>query len=123
MKYRSGTSRVLIFFAILGLVLNPLVRQAIAMPADTMNIPVESSTPEMEMSMQGDMSCCQEQSPTPDCTTDCPFIALCMMSNIANIPIITPILLPVKLEDLLLPVNDTDFASLNHDPPLRPPPS
>lgn len=94
----------------LGLLMAPLARPVLAMPADMMD-------------MSADMPCCQDKAPMPDCTQDCPFIALCVAGTVLNIPASPKLSLVHKIESVVFPANNAIFTSLNHDPPLRPPQS
>lgn len=108
MKVRETVPGLLSILALLGLLLTPLARLAIAMPTDMSDMPM-------------DMPCCQSDSLSPDCTEDCPFIALCMTGSVLNLPAIAGLLMPFELANLIPPNFNTNFSSRNHDPPLRPP--
>lgn len=115
-------SHFLASIAIMGLLLAPIARPAIAMAAaDMMGM---SAMAGMDMPMPDDMPCCQDDvplAPLKDCKMDCPFIALCMTATTLSLPAGPGLALPIELRNSLIPKYHLHFASLAHSPPLRPP--
>lgn len=120
MKYCRIISKSLAIFAVVGMLLTPIMRPAIAMPAaDMMDMTGNSAT----MDLDKDMSCCPDQVPMSECSTECPFVGLCMAGNVLNLPAGISLALQLKPGNMALPDNDPDFTGLTHGPPLRPPQS
>jgi len=115
-KVRFVISTLLAALAMLGLVLAPLARPAMAMPAGLMAMAGDHTA----MDMSADMPCCPDNAPVPDCAKDCPLMALCMAGTVLNLPASVG-LLPPKLANVVLPTNETGLPGLNHGPPPRPP--
>ena len=121
MKLRLILSRFMVSIAILGLLLAPIARPAIAMSADTMDMAEMAG---MDMPMPDDMPCCLDDvplNPTKDCDQDCPFIILCMAASSLNLPANVEPLRPRNLANSVFPDYHIHFNSLSYDPPLRPP--
>lgn len=115
-------SRLLASIAIIGLLLAPIARPAIAMTAtDMMGM---SAMAGMDVPMPDDMPCCQDDvplAPSKDCKQDCPFIALCMTASTLSLPAGSGLALPFELKGSLIPKYHLHFTSLSYAPPLRPP--
>ncbi len=120
MKFRTLISQMLAVLAVMGLLLTPMVRPASAMPANMADM-MDMAGDNTAMDMPADMPCCPDQAPKSDCTKDCPFLALCISGSVLNLPASAGLLLPLEAMQLVFPDNNADFASLNYDPPLRPP--
>ena len=112
-------SRLPAALAVLGMLLAPIVRPAIAMSPDMMDMAGDDTA--MGMPANTDMPCCQDEVPVQNCVKVCPFIALCMAGSVLNLPASAALLLPHKLVSFVFPASYANFTSLNHDPPLRPP--
>jgi hypothetical protein len=113
MNRRSALRQLLLILAFVGVVLAPF-GQSVAAP-----IMVAESI----AAMADEMPCCPDE-PTMkmDCTTDCPFVALCV-SGLANV--VLPESSPVDLGSLLgvafSPGEDFALSSIASEPPSRPP--
>jgi hypothetical protein len=120
-KLRLAISRLLVALAIVGLMLAPLARPAMAeaMKAD-LHVGMGANASD-NMGMPADMPCCPDQAPVPDCGKDCPLMAMCLASMVLNLPASVGLALPVTAAGLVLPGNDQDLSSLGHGPPPRPP--
>jgi hypothetical protein len=83
-KTLSAIRSLLAISAIIGLVIGPIARPAMAMPAP-MNTGVASDQAMVdEAAMPEDMPCCPKKSPIPDCGRDCLFMAMCAMQFLCN---------------------------------------
>jgi hypothetical protein len=115
---------LLVISAIVGLVLGPIARPAMAMPAP-MHTGVASDDQAMvggaAMAMPEDMPCCPKKSPIPDCSRDCIFMAMCAMQFLCNAVQATGLVIPLAMASIFFPGNDTDVAGLSQGPPPRPP--
>jgi hypothetical protein len=108
---------LLSMFAVLGLILVPLGRPAMAATADMHALMSDASA----APMAADMPCCADKAPVSDCAKDCPSMALCMAGSILDFPASITILVPHRFTTLALAGNDADIAGLTHGPPPRPP--
>jgi hypothetical protein len=113
-KLRMTMSKLPAALAVLGLLLAPVARPAVAA---TMQAVADHSA----MEMAADMPCCPEQGPAKDCVKDCPLMAICMASSVPPLPAVAAPFLPPKAAELLLSGNDADPAGLGTGPPQRPP--
>ena len=113
MKLRATISKLLAGLAVLGLLLAPLARPAMAAT-------MLSAADHAAMEMPADMPCCPEQGPAKDCAKDCPLMATCMAS-LQALPPIARLFVPLKAAGRLLSGNDADPAGLSNGPPQRPP--
>jgi len=109
--------------AIVGLVLGPIARPAMAIPPP-MHTGVASGqamVDEAAMAMPEDMPCCPKKSPIPDCGRDCLFMAMCAMQFLCNAVQAAGLVIPLGMASVFSPGNDTDVAGLSQGPPPRPP--
>ena len=123
MKTLSAIRSLLAIVAIVGLVLGPIARPAMAMPAP-MHTAVASDqamVDEAAMAMPEDMPCCPTKAPIPDCGKDCLFMAMCATQFLANAVQGVGLVIPLGLASVFFPGNDTDVAGLSQGPPPRPP--
>jgi hypothetical protein len=118
----STIRRLLAILAIVGLVLGPIARPAMAMPASmhTGAASDQAMVDEAAMTMPEDMPCCPKKSPVPDCGRDCPFLAMCTM-QFCNTVQAACLVVPLGMTRVFLPGNDSDVAGLSQGPPPRPP--
>ena len=119
MKPRILLPRLLATLAVLGLLMTPFVRMAVAMPGGMSDMAGAPAAAEMP----ADMPCCPDDAPAIDCTEDCPFIALCTMGSTMNLPANAGLPAPLDLQSQKYPDTIAEFTSLNRDPPLKPPQS
>jgi hypothetical protein len=122
-KTLSAIRSLLAIPAIIGLVLGPIARPAMAMPA-SMNTVVafeQALVDEATMAMPEDMSCCPKKSPVPDCGRDCLFMAMCAMQFFCNAVQAAGLVIPFGMASVFSLGNDTDMAGLSQGPPPRPP--
>ena len=107
-------SKLLAALAVLGLLLAPLARPAMAAT-------MLSAADHAAMGMPADMPCCPEQGPAKDCAKDCPLMATCMVGSVQALPPVARLFAPPKAAGPLLSGNDADPAGLSTGPPQRPP--
>jgi hypothetical protein len=122
MKLPCAIRSLLAISAIVGLVLGPIARPAMAMPAPihTGVASDQAMVDEAAMAMPEDMPCCPKKSPIPDCGRDCLFMAMCAMQFLCAASG-AGLIIPLGLASVILPGNDTDAAGLSQGPPPRPP--
>ena len=98
-------------FAVVGLILTPIARPAMALAQDM----------HAAMVMPADMPCCPDQVPMPDCAKDCPFMAMCAAQFVCSVPHGAGLVVALAFASIVVPGNDTDVAGLSQGPPPRPP--
>jgi hypothetical protein len=108
--------RLLGLLAIIGLVVAPIAGAEVALPNEATAMVDDSA-----MGMSQDMPCCPKKAPTPDCSKDCPLMAICATQLPCNAVQGLGLLIPLKLAGLLFPGNESDVAGVSQSPPLRPP--
>ena len=113
-KLRLTIFKSLAALAVLGLLLAPVARPAMAA---TMQAAADHSA----MEMAADMPCCPEQGPAKDCAKDCPLMATCMAGGLQALPPVARLFIAPKAAGVLLAGNDADPAGLGTGPPQRPP--
>jgi hypothetical protein len=121
MKLLSAIRSLLGTLAIVGLVVGPIARPAMAMPAPmpTAVASDQATVDEAAMAMPEDMSCCPKKAPLPDCGRDC--LANCATQPLCNTVQGAGLVKPLGLANVLPPGNDTALVGLGQHPPLRPP--
>jgi len=121
MRIRSVVAHVFAFLAVLGLVLAPLARPAMAMPANMHATMVDPPTAPHDMAaMVGDMPCCPAKPSLPDCERDCPFMAACGVIVLHGTSQ-SSLIIPLTLLAIVLPGGSSALVSLAHTPPRKPP--
>jgi hypothetical protein len=113
-KRRITIAKLLAALAVLGLLLAPLARPAMAAT-------MQAAADHAVMDMPADMPCCPEQGPAKDCAKRCPLMATCMASSLQAMPPAASLYIPPKAGEILLSGNDAALAGLNTGPPQRPP--
>ena len=108
--------------AVVGLILAPVARPAMAIAAD-MQAAVAHDQPmdHAVMAMPADMPCCPDKALMPDCAKDCPLMAMCAAQAFYDAPQAAGVVTRLVLASVMVPVSDTDLASLSQRPPPRPP--
>jgi hypothetical protein len=122
MRTRSAFGRILAILAIVGLALAPVVRPAIAVPVSkdmdaTMN---NSSIDSVIPDVADDMPCCPSKPALPDCSTDCPLMALCVAAPIHFVSQ-TGLTVPLTFVTVVFPGVHSDLVSTAQAPPRKPP--
>ena len=122
-KTLTASRRLLATLAIVGFILGPIAKPAMAMPAP-MHTGVASDqamVDEATMAMPEDMPCCPKKSPVPDCGRDCLFMAMCAVQFLCNAVQAAGLVIPLGMASVFSLGNDTDMAGLSQGPPPRPP--
>jgi hypothetical protein len=118
MKGRAILGYFLALLAIGGLALAPMVRSATAMPAtahSSMAQPMAAAPAGLD-----DMPCCPHKPALPDCSKDCPLMALCAAAPIHFVAQ-TSLIFPVTFVTVVFPGAHSDLVSIAQAPPRRPP--
>jgi hypothetical protein len=111
---------LLAILAIVGLVVGPIAKPAMAMPYPV-HTGAASGEPDATMAMPEDMPCCPTKAPIPDCCKDCLFMGMCATQFLCDAVPGAGFVLPFGLASVILPGNDMDVAGLSQRPPPRPP--
>jgi hypothetical protein len=120
-KTLSAIRSLLAILAIVGLVLGPIAKPAMAMPTPMHTGVASDQAMVDEAAMPEDMPCCPKKSPIPDCGRDCVFMAMCATQFLCNAVQPAGLVTPLGLATVFFPGNDTDVAGLSQGPPPRPP--
>jgi len=110
--------RLLVVLALAGLIIAPVARAAIAMPADDHASTMQMSSDDMADSMP----CCPEDKAPqpPDCAKAC--MVMCVVSSCQLVPGMAGLLHDMSLSSMRLAlVSDAWLAGLAQAPPPRPP--
>jgi hypothetical protein len=110
-------TRVLTGLALLGLVLSPVARPAMAMATGAV-AQADIAAPAMDMA---DMPCCPDSAPKPDCAKDCPLMATCMGKTLQSAPHTSAPLVTYARASIVIPRNDARPDGFAQPPPPRPP--
>ena len=119
--------RLLSGFAILGLILVPLARPAMAVDSHSaqsvhaLEGQAHSTAHSAETAMPEGMPCCPDEAPIPDCGEHCPLMALCMSQFLQGAPMWAGPLVRLSLSSVVVPGNDRKLTGHVHGPPPRPP--
>ena len=118
---RSAIARCFALLAIIGLVLSPMMRPAMAVAAGMpASAGVTAAMVEMQaMGMPADMPCCPGKPTLPDCGKDCPFMALCAGMAL-NGPVFG-LFVPPAFASIVMPANQSQLVGIWQAPPRRPP--
>jgi hypothetical protein len=122
MRLRSAFGRILAVLAIVGLALAPVVRPAMAAPMskDMHAIMSGSAVDTAIADAAADMPCCPSKSALPDCTKDCPLMALCVTAPIHFVSQ-TGLTVPLTFVTVVFPGAHSDLVSIAQAPPRKPP--
>ncbi len=119
-RIRFAILRVFALLSVVGLVLAPIARPVMAMPAAihvTTGEPVASNTRAVAAD---EMPCCPGKPSVPDCDKDCPFAALCGAMALHNVSQAS-LIIPFAHIASILPDDPSALTSLAHAPPRKPP--
>jgi hypothetical protein len=119
-KRPSAIRLLLAILAIAGLVLSPIGRPLMAMPADMRTSLGDPMAMSDAAAMPADMPCCPDKSPGPDCGKDCPFMAFCAAKCFHSARLVS-LFFPQRLVSIFVPGNEAELGSLVQAPPTRPP--
>jgi hypothetical protein len=123
MRLRSAFGRSLAVLAIVGLALAPMVRPAMAVPVSKdMHAAMSGSAVDTVIvdDAAADMPCCPVKPALPDCSKDCPLMALCITSPVHFVSQ-TGLTLLLTFVTVVFPGAHSDLASIVQAPPRKPP--
>jgi hypothetical protein len=109
-KLRLTIFKSLAALAVLGLLLAPIARPAMAAMMQT-------AAEHVAM----DMPCCPDQGPAKGCAKDCPLMATCVASSLQAMHPAATLFMPPQAAGILLPTSDVEAVGLSIGPPQRPP--
>ena len=117
MDFYRFISRLLVVFAIIGLVVLPLATPAAAKLLQA----AEMSDMSTDMAMSADMPCCPDTQKSNDCK-DCPLRAMCTL-NVAQAepPMAVGVVTPLPTRKLFSAFDDRIADGLDRPPPDQPP--
>jgi hypothetical protein len=122
MRIRSAFGSILAVLAIVGLALAPVVRPAMAVPTTT-DVRASMSGAAVDTDIADavdDMPCCPGKPALPDCSKDCPLMALCVTAPIHFVAQ-TGLIFPDTFVTVVFPGAHSDLVSIAQAPPRRPP--
>src|SRR5215831_8381350 len=122
MRIRSAFGRILAVLAIVGLALAPVVRPAMAVPVSKgMHAAMSGSTADsVAADAADDMPCCPSKPALPDCSKDCPLMALCVTAPI-HFASQMGLTVPLTFVTVVFPGAYSDLVSIAQAPPRKPP--
>ena len=110
-------TRALTGLALLGLILSPVARPAMATDAPT---PIQADSAAPAAMDMADMPCCPDKASKPDCAKDCPLMALCMGKTLGTAQISVAVMRYARAR-IMIPPHDPRPDGLAQAPPPRPP--
>jgi hypothetical protein len=120
----STIRRILLSLAVLGLVLGPMARPAMAMPADQStgmdHHAMMAGMADHEMAMPESMPCCPDEAPMSDCGKHC-LMAMCAASLAPTLPDAGWLPIPQATTTELIAGGDSPLSGRSPTPPPRPP--
>jgi hypothetical protein len=120
----STIRRILLSLAVLGLVLGPMARPAMAMPADQStgmdHHAMMASMADHEMAMPESMPCCPDEAPASDCGKHC-LMMMCAASLSPTLPDAAWLPMPQAATTVLIAGGDSTLSGRSPTPPPRPP--
>ena len=123
MKMRFAVARVLAALAVVSFVLAPIVRPALAMSVATDMHATMGSAMAAGSAIAGaadDMPCCPSKPVWPDCSKDCPLMALCVTAPL-HFASQTGLMAPLTFAGIVFPGDQSDLVSVADAPPRKPP--
>jgi hypothetical protein len=123
MRVRSAIGRVLAVLAVAGLVLVPITRPAMAMSVAGdihANMGDAVAVGSVIADAADEMPCCPSKPALPDCSKDCPLMALCGTAPLYFLPQ-TGLIVPVTFVSIVFPRDHSALVSIAQAPPRRPP--
>jgi hypothetical protein len=123
MKVGFAIGRVFAVLAVAGLVLAPIARpaMALAMATDMHATMVDGmAAGSAGMGTTDDMPCCPSKPALPDCSKDCPLMALCVTAPIHFVSQ-TGLTVPLTFVAVVFPGARSDLVSIAQAPPRKPP--
>lgn len=113
--------RLLSVLAVLGLIVSPLARPAVAMSMPSAAMTDDHAGMVMDQAAMGEMPCCPEEAPKSDCAKDCPLMALCAVTGVQFLTAAPALNIPLTQSATLMPDRAAALHSLAQRPPPRPP--
>ena len=113
---RSRINHIFAVLAVLGLLLAPVARPSMATPTN-------AATHEMAGQMAAaakDMPCCPDKPALPNCSKDCPFMALCGAMAIHDAAQ-NSLSIALIVAAVILPGDASMLVSVAPSPPRKPP--
>ena len=121
MRVRSAIGRVLAVLAVAGLVPVPITRPVMAMSVATdMHASMGDAMVAGSVIADAEMPCCPTKPTPPDCSKDCPLMALCGTAPLYFLPQ-TGLIVPVTFVSIVFPRDHSALVSIAQAPPRRPP--
>jgi hypothetical protein len=119
MRVRSAIGRVLAVLAVAGLVLAPITRPAMAMLVAT-DMHAAMAAGSVIADPANEMPCCPSKPALPDCSKDCPLMALCGTAPLHFVSQ-TGLIVPATFASIVFARDHSALVSIALAPPRRPP--
>jgi hypothetical protein len=118
---RMGTTigRFFALVAVAGILLAPTARPAMAMGTPIAMVAAGGDDSATADAMDH-MPCCPGKPSLPDCSKDCPLMALCVTAPLYFVSQ-TSLITPLAIASIMLPGAPPELASVAEAPPRRPP--
>jgi hypothetical protein len=118
---RMGTTigRFFALVAVAGILLAPTARPAMAMGTPIAMVAAGGDDSATADAMDH-MPCCPGKPSLPDCSKDCPLMALCVTAPLYFVSQ-TSLIAPLAIASIMLPGASPELASVAEAPPRRPP--
>jgi hypothetical protein len=125
MKICPYIGQLLALLAIASFVLAPIARPAMAMPMAMASTAIASTDDVMALDngaavALNDMPCCPSEPSQPDCSKDCPLMALCVTAPLYFVSQ-TGLIVPFAIAGVVSPSDPPDLVSVAYAPPRKPP--
>jgi len=118
-RKRTSIGRFFAWVAVAGLLMAPMARPALAMDTPiAMDHAAAGDTAAADA--MDDMPCCPGKQSLPDCSKDCPLMALCVTAPL-YFASQAGLVVPLTIESIMLPGASPELASVADAPPRRPP--
>jgi hypothetical protein len=111
--------RFFAWVAVAGLLVAPMARPAMAMDTP-IAIDRAAAGDTATADAMDHMPCCPGEPSLPDCSKDCPLMALCVTAPL-HFASQTGLAVPLTVESIMLPGASPKLASVADAPPRRPP--
>ena len=123
MRVRSAIGRVLAALAVVSFVLAPIVRPAMALSVATdmhASMGKAVAADSVIADAADEMPCCPSEPVVPDCSKDCPLMALCITAPLYFVSQAS-LVVPVTFVSIVFPRDQFDLMSIAQTPPRKPP--
>ena len=120
---RSSLGRLLAALAVAGLLLVPIFQPAMGMSVTTdmhASMGDGMATGSVAADAADHMPCCPNKPALPNCSKDCPLMALCVAAPL-HFASQTGLIVPLTLVSIVFPRDQSDPVSVAQTPPRRPP--